>query len=204
MTTFFTAVLAEIRKPDAWDLGGLGFATAEESWKSFGELVGKMRTGDLSTVDAQKVKLQISAMAQSWSTMAARVSAINVPATTGAENAMKAFFIKVAQESQKLVIDSASLLDEGAAGVGNRDALFKSLGSLAKLGGTALALIQVADAYSSVGADAAGAKAAGALGGIALGSVGAFGGPFIKKRGQARLKRKRNAQTRPPKRVWIK
>lgn len=179
MTTFTTAVWDAIKAPDAWDLGGLGFASAEESWKSFGELVGKMRTGDLSTVEAQKVKLHISAMAQSWSTMAARVSAINVPATTGAENAMKAFFIKMAQQGQKLVIDSASLLDEGAAGVGNRDALFKSLGSLAKLGGTALALIQVADAYSSGGSDVAGAKAAGALGGLVLGSAGAGAGATV-------------------------
>ena len=106
--------------------------------------------------------------------MAVRVSAINVPATTGAETAMKAFFIKTSQAAQKLVIDSASLLDDG-----NVDALFKSLGSLAKLGGTALALIQVADAYSSGGSDVAGAKAAGALGGIALGGVGASGGAYI-------------------------
>jgi len=32
MTTFNTAVWDAIKAPDARDLGGLGFATAEESW----------------------------------------------------------------------------------------------------------------------------------------------------------------------------
>ncbi len=46
-TVYTSSVWAAVKSPDAWDLGGLGFTTAEQSWKEFGELVGKMRAGKL-------------------------------------------------------------------------------------------------------------------------------------------------------------
>jgi hypothetical protein len=137
-TSYASQVWAAIKSPDGWDLGGLGFTNVEQSWKEFGQLVGKMRAGQLDDVAASRVLAQLRAMADGWSAMAVRIASINVPATTGDEKAMKAFFIRKAQEAQRYVQQAAISLDEGVAGYVSRQALFDNLSKLAKLGGTAL------------------------------------------------------------------
>lgn len=175
--TYLEQVFAAVRSPDAWDAGGTIFASTEQAFKEFGELVGRLRTGALSTADAQRLDAAARYMANGVSRLSASVAAIDVSALTPEDQKLKAFFSRFAQQGQRLVQETGLVLDEVAAGTASAaQRLTASTTSLLKLGGTYLAVLQVAMAFAFDGQDEAGKKAAGALGGIAGTAVGAAAG----------------------------
>jgi trimeric autotransporter adhesin len=173
-STYMNQVWNAVQSPDVWDAGGTTFASAEQAFKEFGELAGKLRAGSLALADAQRLEAVIRYMANSMGAIAARVAAIDVPALTPDEQKLKAFLARTAQQAQRLAQGAGLMLDEIAAGSASAlQRLTANATSLLKLGGTALSVIQVSMAFVYEGEEEAAKKAAGALGGLAGTAAGA-------------------------------
>jgi hypothetical protein len=143
-SSFIDAVFAAWKAPDAWDAGGAAFTGPEQAFRELGELAAKQKTGALSAVDAQRMDAIAKFLSTSMSKVAARVSAINVPAGTSDELKLKTFIAGLEQQGQKLVQGTGLLLDEIAAGSPSAaQRLSTSAASLLKFGGTLLAVTQV-------------------------------------------------------------
>jgi hypothetical protein len=79
MTAFAQAVFAAWKSPDAWDAFGADFTGAEQAFKTFGELVEKLRSGALNAFDVQQLDSVARYFSTSLATIAGRVSSIDVP-----------------------------------------------------------------------------------------------------------------------------
>jgi hypothetical protein len=119
-------------------------------------------------------------MAGGMGAIAIRVASINVPATTPDDLRIKAYFARTAQWCQRIVQESALMMDELVAGSSSvLDSASRNCAQLLKLGGAVLSLLQISLAYAEGGADEAAKKAAGAMGGLALAGVGATAGTVV-------------------------